>query len=192
MEGNQPSIEETTPGFIKDVVETNNIYGVTWFELMFKARKMALECQSANAVKCHPADIARMRATINEIRDHQEWATQRPDLDLPHSRDRTYKIRFVGLEAVTTPQNRFWRDAARLWDLCINETTEGNTLRETTGLDKFDLARANAIQDEILDLLERAEAFSPMDKPEVFPNEPRTSPGSQNSAPEYAVTLGDA
>jgi len=175
--------------FISDVVTTKNMHAASWIEIMLEARKEALENQSADQSEVHAADVARVKRAIEEIRDHQEWAMKRPKLDLPQSKNRMFSIRFVGTEADTSIQNRFWRDAGRLFDYAINEAQEGESVRVRSGLNEFDVARVNAILDDIVELLDRALDFSPMDKPAVYPSEADSSPGSQNSSPEYSQTL---
>lgn len=178
----------TSAEFINDVVRTKNMYAATWLELLFQGRKESLENQSADQSDVHEADVVRVKRIIDEIKAHEEWAQTRPNLDLAHSKNREFLIKFVGLEAKTDIQNRFWRDVARLFDYAINEAQEGESIRRRSGLDEFDVQRVDAILDEIVELLDLSEDYTPMDKPASFPSELDSSPGSQNSSPELAVT----
>jgi hypothetical protein len=189
MADQEPKAVMVSREFISDVTVTKNMHAASWLELLFEARKECLENQSTDQTDVHEADVNRVRRCIEEIRDHQEWAQQRPQLDLPHSKNRQFEIRFVGLEADTSVQNRFWRDAARLIDYAINEAQEGESIRVRSGLNTFDVERVNAILDDLEELLTRAVDFSPMDKPAVYPSEADGSPGSQNSNPEYSETI---
>lgn len=176
--------------FVSDVVESKNMHARTAIELLFEMRKEALENQSTDQSWVHPNDVSRILECIRELKDHIEWADKRPIRDMPHSKNRVFKIEFVGLEAKTNVQNIYWRDCAVLIDYAINEFSEGETVRQRSGINKFDKARLFALCDDIEELLNRAISNTPMDKPASYPSEEDGSPGSQNSNPEYSVTLG--
>jgi hypothetical protein len=191
MAGDQTAIKVTeSHTFISDVVESKNMHAVTALELLFELRKEALENQSTDQSWVHPADVDRILKGCAELEDHIEWTDKRPVRDLPHSKNRVFKIEFVGLESKTNVQNMYWRDSGRLIDYAINEFSEGETIRQRSGINEFDKTRLYALLDDLRDIMARAVANTPMDKPASYPSEEDGSPGSQNSRPEYSTTLG--
>ena len=188
MSGDQTAIKVTeSHTFVSDVVESKNMHAVTALELMFELRKECLENQSTDQSWVNPADVERVLACCDELEDHIEWADKRPVRDLPHSKNRVFMIEFVGLEAKTNVQNLYWRDSGRLVDYAINEFSEGETIRQRNGINKFDKARLYALLEDVRKLMARALNNTPMDKPASYPSEEDGSPGSQNSAPEFST-----
>jgi len=184
-------VVDRSPEWLSDVVETRNMLVATWCELILNARKQILECESANEEtnEMSSHDIRRLEADIAEIRDHEQFGLQRPRRDAPHSKNRLYKIEFVGLESNIRVTNRFCRDIARLFEEAFQEVSEGDSANSRGALNVHDVARTEQHWQEIEEYIKLAKAHTPKDQPAVTPSGIRNGPGSSNSAPEYSVTL---
>jgi len=182
---------DNTPEWLSDVTVTRNMYVATWLELILNARKQILECESAdeetNEVSSH--DLRRLQADLAEIRAHEAWAQARPRRDAPHSKNREYKIEFVGLEANTRVTNRFCRDIARLFEEAFQEASEGDSANTRGAIIAHDVDRTEQHWKEIEEVMALAAAHTPKDQPAVTPSGVRAGPGSSNSAPEYSETF---
>lgn len=184
-------IETTSPDWLSDVVTTRNLLVATWCELILNARKQILECESAdeetNEMSVH--DLRRLEADLAEIRDHEQFGLTRPRRDAPHSKNRLYKIEFVGLESNIRVTNRFCRDIARLFEEAFQEVSEGDSANSRGALNEHDVARTEQHWKEIEEYIALAKKHTPKDQPAVTPSGVRAGPGSSNSAPEYSITL---
>lgn len=115
-------------------------------------------------------DRVRLRSYILEIRQFQAWVQDQPELDLPESHPRPYKLETfpaeIDVESEEIATLLYLVRAAAI------ELTNSQSARFACRLQPFDAARVTAIVNKIEKFLtDFIEQVTPMDLPESSPQE---------------------
>jgi len=142
-------------------------------EVIFELAK----CQSANLTDMRPFDRTRIDEYNAMLNRYAEWLVAAPDVDLPETHPRSYKIKFLTEGMSLDVENKGIRDLLRMYQAVITELTNSQSARAANGLTVHDKRRFDLVMDKIEQFLtEYIDQTQPIDMPESAPSsDPVTS-----------------
>ncbi len=132
--------------------------------------------QSANHSTYKEADKIRLKSFLSALRFYLDFMKGVPEQDLPETNPRPYALR--ANPAPVEVENEMVNHVVNLLSLCRDEMDNAQSARYSSGVQKYDYARAmdyiTRIEQYIKDYIEKA---TPLDLPESSPRTQIQGPG---------------